>query len=58
MSLKKNKNKKKTITLNILHVSQNTKEIRHAYKSKHNLKGKNQEILLMITDDKKWHCLT
>ena len=30
----------------------NTKEIRHAYKSKYNL---NREILLMITDDEKWH---
>ena len=36
----------------------NTKEIRHAYKSKHNLTRKNQAILLMITDDKKWDYLT
>ena len=34
-----------------------TEEIRHAYKSKHNLKRKNQVILLMITDRKKWHYL-
>ena len=31
--------------------------IRHAYKSKHNLSSKNQVILLMITDGKKWHYL-
>ena len=35
----------------------NTKEIRHAYKSKFNLNCKNQVILLMITDRKKWHYL-
>ena len=32
-------------------------EIRHAYKSKHNLKRENQVILLMITDSEKWHYL-
>ena len=32
----------------------NTEEIRHVYKSKHNLKRENQVILLMITDGKKW----
>ena len=35
----------------------NTKEIRHAYKSKYNLERENQVILLMITDGKKWHYL-
>ena len=35
----------------------NTKEIRHAYKSKYNLECENQVILLMITDGKKWHYL-
>ena len=38
----------------------NTKEIRHAYKSKYNLNHENCEnhiILLMITDVKKWHYL-
>ena len=35
----------------------NTKEIRHAYKSKHNFKHKNQVILLVITDGEKWHYL-
>ena len=32
-------------------------EIKHAYKSKHNLKHENQVILLMITDGEKWHYL-
>ena len=36
----------------------NTKERRHAYKSKYNLKYENQVILLMITDGEKWHYLT
>ena len=31
----------------------NTKEIRHAYKSKYNLERENQVIFLMITDGKK-----
>ena len=35
----------------------NTKEIRHACKSKYNLKRENQLILLMITDSEKWHYL-
>ena len=38
-------------------MSYNAKEIRHAYKSKHNLKRENQVILLMITDGEKWHYL-
>ena len=33
----------------------NTNGIRHAYKSKHNFKRKNQVILLVITDGEKWH---
>ena len=33
----------------------NTKEIRHAYKSKYNLNRENQVILLMITDGEKCH---
>ena len=32
-----------------------TGKIRHAYKSKYNLKRENQVILLLITDGKKWH---
>ena len=35
----------------------NTEETRHAYNSKYNLNRKNQVILLMITDGKKWHFL-
>ena len=35
----------------------NTTEIRHAYKSKYNLKRENQVILLMITDGEKEHYL-
>ena len=38
-------------------MSQNTKEIRHAYKSQYNLNPENQVIRLMITDGKKWHYL-
>ena len=34
-----------------------TEKIRHAYKSKYNTSGENQVILVMITDDKKWHYL-
>ena len=49
----------KSIALNILYVPYNTEEIeiRHAYKSKYNLKRENQVIILMITDGKKWHYL-
>ena len=39
-------------------VPRNTKQIRHAYKSKHSFKNENQVILLMITDGTKWHYLT
>ena len=47
----------KTIALNVLYVPHGTEEIRHAYKSKHNLKRENQVILLMVTDGEKWHYL-
>ena len=47
----------KTIALNILFVLYNTEKIRLVYKSKHNFARKNQVILLMITDGKKWHYL-
>ena len=47
----------KTIALNILYIPHNTEDIRHAYKSKHNLKRENQVIPLMITDGKKCHYL-
>ena len=46
------------IALNILFVPYNTKQIRPAYISKYNHKGDNQVILLMITDNKKWHYLS
>ena len=35
----------------------NTKKIGHAYKSRYNSTPRNQVILLMITDGKKWHYL-
>ena len=38
-------------------MSYSTEEIRHGYKSKHNLNCENQVILLMITDGKKLHYL-
>ena len=39
------------------HVPYNTKEMRYAYKWKHNLNRKNQVNLLMITNGEKWHYL-
>ena len=51
---KKFESSNKSIALNILYVPHNTKEIRHAYKSKYNLNRKNQVVLLMITDGEKW----
>ena len=54
---KKFEQNNKTVVLNILLVPYNTEKIRLACKSKHNLKRKNQVILLMITDGKKWHYL-
>ena len=56
-SWKKFESNNKSIALNILYVPYNTKEIRHAYKSKYNLKRENHVILLMITDSEKWHYL-
>ena len=47
----------KSIALNILHVSHNTKEIRHAYVSKYDLEHGNLVIFLNITDGEKWHYL-
>ena len=35
----------------------NTEKLRHTYKSNYNLNRKNQVILLMIIDGKKWHFL-
>ena len=54
---KKYEQDNKTITLNILFVPYNIKQISRAYTSKHNYERDNQVILLMITDRKKWHCL-
>ena len=54
---KKFESNNKSIALNILYVSHTTEKIRHAYKSKYNLNRKNQVVLLMITDGKKWHYL-
>ena len=48
---KKSESNNKSIAVNILYVPRNTKKIRHAYKSKCNLKSENQVILLMVTDD-------
>ena len=47
----------KTIALNILEVPHKSKTITRTYKSKYNNEPKNQVILLMITDGKKWHYL-
>ena len=47
----------KLIALNILYVPYNSEEIRHAHISKHNPTRENQLILLMITDNEKWHYL-
>ena len=52
-SWKKFESNNKSIALNILYVPHNTKEIRHAYKSKYSLNRENQVILLMITDGEK-----
>ena len=52
---KKFETNNKSIALTILFVPYNTEKIRLAYKSKYNFKSKNQVILLMITDGKKWH---
>ena len=54
---KKFESNNKSIALNILYVLHNTEQIRHAYKSKHNLNRGNQVILSMITDSEKWHYL-
>ena len=54
---KKFESNNESIALNILYVPDNTKEIRHAHKSKYNLKRENQVILLMITGSEKWYYL-
>ena len=45
------------ISLNILYVPHNTKNIQVAYKSKHNLAREKQIILLMISNGENWHYL-
>ena len=54
---KKFETNNKSIALNILFLSHNSQEIRHAYKTKHNLNRENQIILLMINDGKKYNKL-
>ena len=54
---KKFERNNKTIALNVLYIPHNTKTISVAYRSEYNNKRKNQVILLMITDGKKWHYL-
>ena len=52
---KKFEKNNKEIALNILYVPHNTKTKNLAYKSKYNRKRKNQVVLVMITNGKKWH---
>ena len=54
---KKFETSNKTIALNILYVSYISQQIRHASILKQNSKRENQVILLMITDNEKWHYL-
>ena len=54
---KKFESNNKSIALNILYIPYNTKEIKPAYISKHNLMRKNRVILLMIADGEKRHYL-
>ena len=54
---KKFETNNKALVLNILYVPCNSEKIKPVYVSKHNLKCKNQAILLMITYDKERHYL-
>ena len=54
---KKFESNNKSIAVKVLYVPHNTKKICPAYISKYNSTRKNQAILLMITDGKKWHYL-
>ena len=47
-----------TIAINILVAPYKTKQTRTAFKSKYSNEHENQVILLMITDNKKWHYLS
>ena len=53
---KKFEQNNETISLNILYVPHNKKEICIAYESKCNCERENQVILLTITDGEKYHC--
>ena len=48
----------KAIAFNVIFVPHNTETIRVAYRSEYNHKYKEQLILLMTTDGKKWHYLS
>ena len=52
---KKFEQNNESIALNVLYVPHNTKKISLAYKSKHNFNREEQVILLMISNDEKWH---
>ena len=52
---KKFEKNNEAIALNTLQVPHKEKNIIHVYKSKHNHTRKNQVVLLMITDGRKWH---
>ena len=52
---KKFEKNNESIALNILQVPHDEKNIFHVCKSKDNHKRKSQVVLLMITDDEKWH---
>ena len=52
---KRSEKNNKTIALNILFVQYIEKTINIACKSKCNRQRKNQVVLLMVTDGKKWH---
>ena len=55
---KKIERNNKTIALNVLYISQNTKTISVAYRSEYNSKHKKQVILLMINSSIKCHYIT
>ena len=55
---KKFEQNNKNIALNMLYVPYNTEQISPAYITKYNNKHDKKAILLMITDNKKWHYLT
>ena len=52
---KKFEQNNESIALNVLYVPYKTKKTSLAYKSKHNLNREEKAILLMISNDEKWH---